>query len=64
MFQGEGLTLDNNRIVTLKHAGGDLIVLDGIQYSHGSQLAKMSKAIYRAMCTGQNSEVDLGEYPM
>ena len=52
MVDDSTLTVDLNRIVTLKYAGGDLIVLEGIQYPHGSQLGKMSRAVFRAMCAG------------
>ena len=58
-------SFDPNRVVTLRAINDEAsLVLDGIQWPHGSQVAKMSRTVHRAMCTGQNNVVDVGEYPM
>ena len=55
---------DQNRVITLRAMNEEALVLDGIQWPHGSQVAKMSRTVHRAMCTGQNNVVDVGEYPI
>ena len=55
---------DPNRVVTLHVMNGEALVLDGIQWPHGSQVAKMSRAVQRAMCSGQNEVVEVVDYPM
>ena len=55
---------DMNRVVTLRAMNEEALELDGIQWPHGSQVAKMSRTVHRAMCTGQNSVVDVVEYPI
>ena len=67
MHSGEDLgVFDPSRVVTLRAAAmnEERLELNGIQWPHGSQLAKMSRTVHRAMCAGQDSVVDVGDYPI